>query len=255
MPRNLFRWLNIIAFAGVLTVNYLANALPLNGKTSAEISDAHPTLVTPAGYVFGIWGLIYLLTAGFVIYQALPAGQRSRLVARTDGWFLLSCLGNMGWIFLWHYDYIPYSPLAMAVLLLSLIILYTGIQREAKWPTLPEKLLVLLPFSVYLGWINVATIVNVSVVLKDAQIPLFQTGESIWAAAVLAVAALLAVWTGGRYRDYALMLVFVWAFLGIAVEQRDNATVMIAAILAALVVAVYALWLSIVTNRKKQVRF
>jgi hypothetical protein len=254
MTRNLFRWLNIVAFAGVLAVNYLANALPLGGKTSAEISDAHPTLVTPAGYVFAIWGLIYLLTAGFVIYQALPAGQRSRLVPHTDGWFLLSCLGNISWLFLWHYEYIPYSLIAMAVLLLSLIMLYTGIQREAKWPTLTERILVLLPFSVYLGWICVATIVNVSVVLKDAQIPLFQTGEALWAAAVLAVAVILALVTGGRNRDYALMLVFIWAFLGIAVEQKDNGTVLIAALLAAIVVAVYALWLSMTASRKRQIR-
>ena len=73
---NLLEWLNLVAFVLMLLVNGLAGSTTiLGGKNTAQISDANPTLITPAGYVFSIWGIIYVLLGVFVVFQALPSKQ------------------------------------------------------------------------------------------------------------------------------------------------------------------------------------
>ena len=133
---SLRQGVNILAVLGLLLVNGLANSLPLNGLNTGEISDRFDVLFVPAGYVFSIWGLIYLGLIAFSIYQVMPA-QRENPRLRSLGWlFALSCLANITWLFLWHYEYFVLTVVAMLVLLGSLIIIYQrlGIGRvKAPW--------------------------------------------------------------------------------------------------------------------------
>ncbi|MCE5168560.1 tryptophan-rich sensory protein [Paenibacillus profundus] len=222
-----YKWLNILAFAAVLAVNTLAETVPLGGKTTGEISAMFPVLFTPASYTFSMWILIYLLLAGFVVHQALPGKDDVTPTIRSIGpLFVFSCLFNIGWILLWHYLYtqVWVSLIAMIGLLTSLILIYNNLRKAGTFTTV-ERWLVRLPFSIYLGWISVATIINAAVVLYDTQWNGFSFREEAWTVLMLAVGALLAWVVGGPNRDPAFVLVFVWAYIGIAIKQQDIATV------------------------------
>jgi hypothetical protein len=233
--------INVLAFAGMVTVNVLANALPLNGQLTGEISDRFPVFFTPAAYVFGIWGVIYALLAAFVVYQALPRQRENPQLRRIGYLFALSCLANAAWIFCWHYNLFPLSLLVMLALLGLLVLIYLqlGIGRERAAGV--ERWVVHLPFSVYLGWISVATIANASAVLYD----LGWNGQPLapewWAVIMIGVGVVLTLLMLFRRSDIAFALVIIWAYTGIVVRQADMPPVAIGAAAGALVVAVFAI--------------
>jgi len=242
--------LNILALLAVIVVNTLANTLPIAGKTTGELSDQYPVLITPAGYVFSIWGLIYLLLAGFVIYQALPGNADRQSIQRIGPLFILTCIFNCSWIFAWHYELLPLSVLIMLALLGTLIVIYTGIRQVQGPTTLGERLFVYLPFSVYLGWISVATIVNITVLLYDLEWDGFGLGATTWTLIGIAVTVVLAALIGYRFSDAAFMLVFVWALVGIGVKQQSgDSTVSTAAFVAAGLV--FLLMLGMLLRRRR----
>ena len=160
------KWINILAFVLTVIVNGLAGSTTiLGGKFTAEISDVNPTLITPAGYVFSIWGIIYILLGVFVVFQALPS-QQGQAFQKKIGWlFALSSLLNIVWLFLWQFEYLVFSVVLMFLLLASLILIYLRLDIGISKVTMREKLAVNLPFSVYLGWITIASIANVSVTM------------------------------------------------------------------------------------------
>jgi hypothetical protein len=142
---------NILAFAVVIVVNTMANAVPLGGQTTGEVSAKYPSLFTPAGYVFSIWGLIYLGLAVFVVWQALPAQRSNQNLAAIRIPFLINCACNAVWIFLWHYDLLLLSMLFMLVILGSLIHVYRTLNIGLSDATAKERWIVHLPFSIYTG--------------------------------------------------------------------------------------------------------
>lgn len=226
--------LNLLALFATVAVNGLANGLPINGVTTGEVSDSFPVLFTPAGYVFAIWGLIYLLLTGFAIYQVLPAQQNNPRLERIGYWFVASSFFNSIWIFLWHYGQFLLTMVAMLGLLISLVVIYLrlgiGSHRQSSWT---EKLLVDLPFSVYLGWISVATVANASVMLYDLGWNGGPIGPQFWTVAVLLVAAGLGIAMILRRGEVAYPLVLAWAFVGITVNQGETPLVAWTALLAA----------------------
>jgi translocator protein len=226
--------LNILAFVLVVGVNGLANSLPINNQTTGEISDSYPVMFTPAGYVFSIWGLIYLGLLGFVIYQALPAQRDNPRLDRVGYWFVWSCIFNSIWIFLWHYELMLWSVLVMLGLLVSLILVYLRLEIGRNRVPAGESLLARLPFSIYLGWISVATIANVSVLLYDLGWDGFGLTEQIVTVVMLAIGSLLGFLMARRRAEVAYPLVLAWAFAGIVVNQTAFILVVIAAGLAAL---------------------
>ena len=159
------RWLIIISLVLTLAVNFLANTLPINGVMTGEVSDQFPILFVPAGYVFSIWGLIYLALVAFAIYSVTPKGRADARVDGVAGWFTAANLFNAVWIFLWHYQQFPLTLIAMAGLLVSLLAIYTKLRVGLEKRSLADRLLVETPFSIYLGWITVATVANISQVL------------------------------------------------------------------------------------------
>jgi len=221
--------INVFAILITLAVNGLANALPLNGHTTGEISDMFTVYFIPAGYVFSIWGIIYLFLIGFAIYQALPS-QREDPRLRSIGYiFALSCLANSTWIFLWHYLLFPWTLLVMTALLGLLIAIYLrlGIGQARVAPA--EAWLVDVPFSIYLGWISVAAISNATVLLAYLGWNGWGIPTSVWAIIMLAAATLIASLVSLRRGDVAYALVIVWAFAGIAIQQSATPAVSIAA--------------------------
>ncbi len=233
---------NITALGMVLTVNALANLLPINGVSTGEVSDSFPSLFTPAGYVFSIWGLIYLLLGAFVVYQALPAQRDNPRLERLGYLFAWSCVFNTAWLFSWHYGAFWLSQALMVGLLATLVLAYErlGVGRE-RFSRI-EGWTVDLPFSIYLGWITVATVANTSIFLLDLGV---DGGgfAPLWAVFAIAAATLVGFLVLHRRGDLAYALVLVWAFVGIAVKQLGaTPSVVAAALAAAALLALAVFW-------------
>jgi translocator protein len=243
-PNNIRQVVNIVALGATITINALANILPINGLNSGEISDLYPSLFTPAGYVFSIWSLIYLLLIAFVVFQALPSQRENPRLERLGYAFAASCLFNFLWIFAWHYRYVFLSELLIIGVLVSLLVSYHRLQTEQVnkreiQVSRAERITTHLTFSIYTGWLTVAVVANTCVLLLEWGV----TGPAFWS--VVTVLAALAI--GGTFtylrKDMAYGLVLVWAFAGIAVAQAGNTpSVVVTAILAAVVMLGLSVW-------------
>lgn len=256
MSKNVLRQsVNVFAIIATIVLNGLTNALPLNGQTIGEISDRFQVYFVPAGYVFSIWGLIYLLLMVFAVFQALPAQRDKPRLRRVGYLFAASCLANIAWLFLWHYEQFPLTLLAMLSLLSSLIAIYLrlGIGRVAA-PKI-ERWLSHIPFSIYLGWITVATIANVTSLLDYWNWGGWGISDEAWTVIMLVAGGSIASVVGLTRGDIAYMLVIVWAFVGIAVKHRNVPVVTTAAwIVTALVVLVLVVGVVLARGRKQQPR-
>lgn len=229
---------HLLVLLVMITINGLANALPIHGQTTGEISDRFQVYFVPAGYVFSIWGLIYLGLLGFAVYQLLPKQRDDRRLLRIGNWFLLSCLANSLWILLWHYEFFPLTVVVMLILLISLIAIYLRLDIGRVQVAAITRWLVDIPFSVYLGWITVATVANVTVLLSYWNWNGWGISAQAWAVIMLIIAAGIAAIIGFTRRDLAYDLVIVWAFVGIAVKHRATPLVAWTAGVLAVLVAV-----------------
>jgi hypothetical protein len=208
-----------------LVVNTLANALPLNGLNTGEISDRFKVYFVPAGYVFAIWGVIYLGLIAFAIFQALPAQRENPRLRATGWWISLGGIANSLWIFLWHYQQFPLTLVVMLLLLVTLIVTYLrlGIGRmRVSWA---ETWFVRLLFSIYMGWITVATVANVTSVLDYLQWDRFGLAPEVWMWIVLGAVLLIAGLMNFTRRDPAYSLVILWALAGISVKYAELAVI------------------------------
>ncbi len=209
-------FLNLLSLAFVLVMNYLANALPIAGRRTGEMSDLFPNLFTPAGFTFSIWGLIYLLLLGFSIYQIRFFGKPTPDFLQKIGWlFGLSCLANAGWLLAFHHLQIGLSMLIMLVLLGSLVAIYLRLNERTAIVTTAEQWLVKLPFSVYLGWISVATIANAAILLTHLGWDGEPGGPQCWSVVVISAAVAIGLLAILKRRDIGFATVIVWALFGI----------------------------------------
>jgi len=235
---------NIAAFVMTVSVNSLASTLALNGRTTGEISDLYPTLITPAGYVFSIWGLIYALLLVFTVFQALPRQRETPFLRKVGFLFVLSGLFNVSWLFLWHYLKITLSVIPMFALLASLIAIYLRLRIGKSNVSLRERLCVHLPFSVYLGWITIASIADVAAALVSVNWEGWGLDAVTWSMLMIVAALAITLVVMVTRRDAAYGLVVVWALLGIIVKQGGSQGIVIAAgtgvaiVAAALVIAI-----------------
>ncbi len=192
-----------VAYVAMVVVNYLANSLPINNRSTGVISDAYPNLFAPAGLTFSIWGLIYLLLEG--------------LINKINPLFLATSITNISWIFAWHYDYIGLSVIIMAVLLILLIkiadILFT---EQFK---IFEKIFIWAPFSIYFGWITVAMIANITVFFVSISWNGLGIADYFWTSIILLVGALIGILRMLKDKNIAYGLVLVWAYLGILLKH------------------------------------
>ncbi|HEX2992358.1 MAG TPA: hypothetical protein VHO49_16850 [Anaerolineales bacterium] len=234
---------NLLSVLVGLTVNILASTLPLNGQNTGEISDRFEVLFVPAGYVFSIWGLIYLGWIAFIIFQLQPSQKESPRLRRLGYLFALSNLANAAWLFCWHYNLFGLSVLVMLALLGLLIASYLRLNVNRTDVTLAEYWSVDVLFSVYLGWITVATVANITDWLYFIGWDGFGISAQLWAVIMLVVASLLGLVMAWTRRDAGYLSVLVWAFIGIAVKQAGEPAVAISAWVAAglmLVLMIYS---------------
>jgi len=208
----------IVTVLVTLVVNVLANALPLNGLNTGQISDRFKVYFVPAGYVFSIWGLIYLGLIAFAVFQALPSQRDNPRLRATGWWISLGGLANSAWIFLWHYQQFPLTLIAMLVLLGTLIITYLGLDIVRTTVPTAETWAVRVPFSIYLGWITVATVANVTDVLDYLKWDGFGISPEVWMGIVLAAVLVIAALMNFTRRDVAYTAVILWALAGISVK-------------------------------------
>jgi len=249
MKKDIIRQiLVVVTFIFTITANGLANALPLNGQSTGEISDSFQVVFVPAGYVFSIWGLIYLLLAGFTVYQALPAQRENETMRRIGFLVALSNLLNGAWIFFWHYNLYSWSMVIMLGLLATLIAIYLRLGIGYQKFTTAEKWLVSITFSVYLGWITVATIANATALLKYSAWSGWGLDGQTWTILLLAAGVAISIAMSLRHRDIGYALVLVWAFAGIAVKWLGTYPVVVFS--AFLAVGLVLLFLAIGRLRK-----
>jgi hypothetical protein len=247
--------INLVGFLGVVVVNGLANALPINNKTTAQLSDQYPNLFVPAGLTFAIWGLIYLLLAIFVAYgliQAIRRSSGSDIIQKIGLLFFLSCVANMGWIFAWQYEIVPLSLVIMLLLLACLLAIYIKLGVGRRGTTGKERYFVHLPFSVYLGWITIATIANVTALLVDVHWGGWGLSEQFWAVLVILVGIAITLAMLFRRQDIFYALVVDWALLGILIKRLAStvpAQSVIAASIAGLVVISIVIIIQLVLGR------
>jgi hypothetical protein len=213
------RVIHFIVFILMVGVNYLANALPINGITTGELSDLYPNLFVPAGITFAIWGLIYLLLFGFVLYPFGVFGnvKSFETIQAISPWFIVSSLANMAWVFLWHYQWVGISVVVMLVLLISLIVIRQKLQNMSL--SKKEQFFLRLPFSIYFGWITIATIANITTFLVSIGWDGFGIREEIWTVIVLLVGLVIGALTTWKLQDIAYGGVILWAYVGILVKH------------------------------------
>lgn len=217
--KNLFLKISVmVAYVAMIVVNFLANALPIGGVTTGEASDSFANLFTPAGITFSIWGLIYLFLLIYTIYQ-FGFGKKERsfkqekLLENINKYFLVTSLVNISWIFVWHHGIIWLSVLLMIIFLVLLIKIANIINKEKF--SVKEMFCVSIPFSLYFGWITVATIANITAFLVSLGFNGFGISEVVWTVVILLVGATIGTLRMWKDKNIFYGLVLVWAYGGI----------------------------------------
>ena len=224
--KTLFQALNIIALIAVIVLNGLSNGKLVPGRSVGDISDSYPTLFTPAGVTFAIWGLIYLSLIAFSIYQGRDLFSANKVdmpfLRQIGPWFLISCVANSVWLFPWLYQRPLIALGLMLVLFVSLLVIYLQLDIGVQPVSAREKWLVHAPFSMYLGWITVATIANATIALKAAEWGAFGLSEQTWATIMVSAAGVIGFGIALFRADLVYALVVIWALFGIVTAREAD---------------------------------
>jgi benzodiazapine receptor len=221
-----------LLFVGVIAVNALANILPINGYNTGQISAFYPNAFVPAGFTFSIWGVIYLLLLSYTIgftYYSIRGKQHPKafiFIERINIYFLLTCIFNMSWIVAWHYLQIELSVLIMLLFLTTLIQFFLKSITIARDLTLTQRFILQTPFIVYLGWISVATIANITALLVAYKWTALSIAPVYWSAAMILIAIILAVYMLIQFKAVPFAIVVAWAFWGIYHAQGPAAPIL-----------------------------
>ncbi len=213
--------LMIIGLMLMLVVNMLANILPIGGVNSGEVSDSYPNLFAPAPITFMIWFLIYVLLIIFILYTlGVFKGSNNELIGKIGIPFIFSCVFNAAWIFSWHYKIIWLSMILILAIFISLLVIYIRINKfklECK-----EKWFVRLPFSIYFGWLTVATVGNVATMLVSFNLRGYGLSQPVWMIIIAIIAAIIGIATTLVKKDTFYGLVFIWAYAGILIKHLSS---------------------------------
>jgi len=209
----MIKYLNLFMFAGMLAVNYLANALPINNYTTGQLSDSYPNLFVPAGITFSIWGVIYLLLAGYCVVQF--TGKNQTVTANISIPFAITCVLNALWIVVWHYKQLPLSLIVIVGFLITLIYINILI-RELPLGIIKAS------FGIYLGWLCIATIANVTALLVNYNWGGFGISQVTWTIIMISAGALIVAVTIYRLDNPFIGLSVIWAFIGIILKRQDD---------------------------------
>lgn len=232
---------NVIAVFSFIIVNVLANIIPIGGNYTGDIADTIPNLFVPTGLTFAIWGVIYILAVCFAIYQLADLfgkiESKSDYIQKIGFWFILGSIGNIAWIFLWHYEQILWSMIPILILFVSLLMIYLRLNIGKSKASKQERYYIHLPISVYLGWLTVATIANLTAVLVTLEVGGLFLGEVLWTVLVIVVAMIITLLILYNRSDVGYSLVIIWALLGIVIKQYESyQSIGITAILAMVII-------------------
>lgn len=243
----------LIAYLLMLFMNFLANWIPFNDQTTGEVITRHPIPFQPAGWAFYIWILIYGLLGAYVVYTLTPGGQRSHRVRRIGVVFVLSCAANIAWLLLWHWEQFLLSLIAILVLWVALLVIYVLARRgnvDGRLPSRWQKLVIQIPFSVYLGWVTVAALADFAVWANRSWHSGNPFSDRAWAVILLIAGVIIAAAFALFARDPIVPLVAVWAYVAIVQQQWTGPTLVVvvgvigAIVTAALTVAAWSLRLN-----------
>ena len=218
---------NVFFVILTIIINALANILPINNRYTGELADLYPNLFVPTGLTFAIWGVIYVLLLMFALYliKDLLIKEEKKDVSYIEKigvFFILASIGNIIWIFLWHYEKVFLSLLPMLLLFFSLLMIYLRLDIGRKKVSIKEKIFVHLPFSVYFGWITVATVANVTAILVDIDWDGFSISPEIWTILIISIVVLLTILVLITRFDVAYSLVIIWALFGIYLKRIND---------------------------------
>ena len=254
-----YSFINFIGFAAVVIVNALAVLLPINNRSTQELSDKYPNLFVPAGITFSIWGIIYILLLLFTIYQFAAAfkknsGERG-IFEKIGILFFISCIFNVAWILAWHYEIVWLSLIIMALLLISLISIYVRLGTGRTEIRNSQKILVNIPFSVYLGWITIAAIANATALLVKINWNKFGIGDQLWTIIVIAVGVAITLIILFSRNDIFYCLVVVWALAGILLKRMADSSMPDQSVIIASIAGMSIIGLGIILQliRKKKI--
>ncbi|TYQ15308.1 UNVERIFIED_CONTAM: hypothetical protein Cloal_1743 [Acetivibrio alkalicellulosi] len=243
-----------VSFIFMIVINILANLIPFNGITTGQVSDSFPNLFAPAGITFSIWAVIYFLLAAYIIYQfnffiSKDSTFNPSIPEKIGILFSITSIANTAWIFAWHYLAIALSLILIIVILICLIIINHKLKQYKL--SLKEKIFVQIPFSIYFGWITVATIANVTTYLVSIDWNGFGIAPWIWTIFVLIVGLFIGGLTIIKNQDFSYGLVITWAYIGILIKHTSASgfsgqypliiTVLIVSIVLLLITNVYIL--------------
>ena len=225
-----FKLVNVAAFAIMVYMNYLANTMPLGGKTTGELSAQYPNLFVPAGITFSIWGIIYLLLLVFCVIQFMA---HNRAMVNALGWlFAISCILNALWIVAWHHEKLYISVILMLLLLATLIII------NYRLVTFSESISK-AAFGVYLGWICIATIANITALLVAINWQGWGISDEAWAVIMVLTGTFITLLVLSNYRNPFTGIAVIWALTGIMIARwPGNQPILIAAAASILTIAV-----------------
>lgn len=258
MSIKLSALLNSVGLILVLVVNALANILPINGYNTGQVSSFYPNYFVPAGFTFGIWGIVYLLLIGFVVCNLVVAFSSAhaaveKMIRQASPLFQLTCLLNAAWIVAWHYLFLGTSLLIMIAFLVLLVKLYVRIRPQKNNVPLFYRLWTYHAFVIYLAWISVATIANFTALFVGLG---WQGGPllpQIWAFVLVLTGLVLGIFFVGRLKEPAYGFVFAWAFYGIYANQMD-ASRLVGTAAACTVCLMLALTITILVGARKIAR-
>ena len=239
MPSNSERIKQILvvtATAGVIAFNYLAASGYLGGIATGAVSDKYPTRITPAGYAFTIWSLIYLGLIAFSIYQALPSKTDSFRSIRSI--YILSCAANCAWLYFWHHEAILISVAVIFLLLGTLAFINSRLKTTA---TIGEYWLVKFPFGLYFGWVTGAAITNAAIALVYLKIQISDSLAVICGAILILIAIALGVIVRFKLNNVFYPLAIAWALTAIAVKQSGQTLIVASAAVGVNVLLIAAL--------------
>lgn len=250
-------WLNLASFAALMAANLAAAALPFGLRRPQGFPHGLYALLTPAGYTFTIWLLIYALLTGWVLYPLLRPNREPFSVTPMPVRFLLSCTLSIVWITLGERQPLL-SILALFLLVFVAASMYSS-TRNILRPSAAEIWFVRLPFSLYFGWICVTALASVDALLTHPSI----SATSISAASVsvpshlgltlllLVVGILSACFVGFRWRDAIVPLTFAWGYGAIAAGPQLHQIVAIASSAGSLALIAYALWIVFLRSHER----
>lgn len=227
------RWIFVIAVFVLILMNYLSNAIPFGGVNNAEVSAKYDTLITPAGYAFSIWGLIYLSLAIFAVFQ-LTKGKHIRFYAIIWPLAIVNFIANILWLFAFQNEWLGVSVLLMGVILISLILIMRVFYRVKDALSTTHRYFFQFPFSLYFGWVSVAAIVNIAVFIVSLDISFFMQTPELYAIILLVCGSILGLYFLLAHKDYTYCIAVAWAYVAIWVAHEEASDVMLTAKIASI---------------------